>query len=109
MAGMARLLGTHDNVRASVMVAQIPSLVETVRGQQRLRVLHQCGPFATNRLSAMTPESYEPPIDNPSTAVPTEEVLVLGDSVNALDQFRSEIAPGAFASPGLPTHAMALS
>jgi hypothetical protein len=57
----------------------------------------------------MTPEPFEPALDNPPTAEPAQEQVDCEELANALELFTREFAQGTVATPASATHAAAAS
>jgi hypothetical protein len=55
----------------------------------------------------MTPKPFEPALDNPLTAEPTQEQVVCEELANPLELFTREFAQGTVATPASATHAAA--
>jgi hypothetical protein len=55
----------------------------------------------------MTPEPFEPALDNPPTAEPTQKQVVCEELANALELFTREFVQGPVATPASATHAAA--
>jgi hypothetical protein len=68
---------------------------------------NQYGAVRDARLSPMTPEPFEPALDNPPTAEPTQKQVVCEELANALELFTREFVQGPVATPASATHAAA--